>query len=85
MKNGKLRKTQKAGGLETSPLPLQFPPAPILIDIDLIIPKVYTKQIESGIQQMANLSSLYYRATWWLFAERWERVNLPCCRPFSVT
>jgi ATP-binding cassette subfamily C (CFTR/MRP) protein 5 len=35
-----IRKTQKSGGLETSPLPLQFPPPPILIDIDLIIPKV---------------------------------------------
>jgi hypothetical protein len=38
--NGNLRKTQKAGGLETLPLPLQFPPPPILIDIDLIISKV---------------------------------------------
>ncbi|XP_046462037.1 ATP-binding cassette sub-family C member 5-like isoform X1 [Daphnia pulex] len=38
-KQKRKRKTQKAGGLETLPLPLQFPPPPILIDIDLIIPK----------------------------------------------
>lgn len=40
------RKTQKAGGLESSPLPLQFPPPPILIDIDLIIPKVYETNLK---------------------------------------